>query len=630
MLLFFVRGPLPLQAASDPFLVLCYHDVPKTGQRDNYSVDRKSLVRQIEYLRTHGYTFISLEDARRARAKKKPLPPRSVLLTFDDGYRSFYDFVFPLLKVYKYPCVLAVVTGWIDRPPPEIVTPLLDWRQLREIAESGLVEIASHTHDLHRTVRYNPQGNDSWAAVSRVYDPVAMTYEDESAYRSRIHADLLRSRETLKNNLGVEARSLVWPFGEYNTFTVEEARACGFVNTFMLEDRPAAAENLETVPRFIVTNMSSVMEFARPLKNPEEAVHQRILQADLDLIYDPDPAQQERNLDAFIERVVRLQADTVYLQAFCDDEGDGNIASVYFPNRVLPMKADLFNRVVNQLAVREIFVYAWMPTLSVTLPDPEENDRLRVVEFSGGKKQLSRSWYHRLSPFSAEAVEKLEMLYGDMAAHARIDGVIFQDDGYLTDFEDYNPAALEEYREIGGDEDIPCQQLGEGAQRDWTRAKTKKLIALTETLKNAVRRYRPQARFARTLYAPVLIDPGSEEWLAQNYADTLAAYDYAVIMAYPFMEGEKFPEKWLKQLVDAAKKYPDGLKKTVFKVQAYDWDKKRWVKTDTILRWLRTLVSQGALHVAYYPDNYLEDKPEANGIRRVISAEDFPFRRSDR
>jgi biofilm PGA synthesis lipoprotein PgaB len=149
-------------------LVLCYHDVPKEVNLDKYGVDHEAFVQQIEYLRTHGYTFVSAADVIDAQKGAKELPAKAVLLTFDDAYATFYDFVLPVLKLYGIPCVLGVVTSWIDEPPAGLPGPLMSWAQLKEAAGSGLVEIASHSDKLHRAVIYNPYGNTSWAAVSRI------------------------------------------------------------------------------------------------------------------------------------------------------------------------------------------------------------------------------------------------------------------------------------------------------------------------------------------------------------------------------------------------------------------------------------------------------------------------------
>lgn len=614
--------------AADNFLILCYHDIPAKVERDDYGVERALFVQQIEYLRTHGYHFISLEDARKAGRGEKTLPKKAVLLTFDDGYASFYEFVYPLLKLYGYPGVLAVVTSWIDNPPKDIKNRFMNWEQLREVAQGGLVEVASHSHDHHRTIVYNVQGNQGRAMANREYDPRMKIYESEEAYRARVHADMSASKNLLQEKTGIPARAIVWPYGKYSGISRDEAKKIGFDSMLTLGDEWASVKHLDALPRYIVVKNPDMPEFIQEVTRfGREIEQQRILQADIDLIYNEDPQQQQKNIDAFIERVFTMKVNTVYLQAFSDDAGDGNIASVYFPNRVLPVKADLFSYIVNQLVIRDIQVYAWMPMLSISLPNKEENDRLRVREMRDGEKKLSTSWYARLSPFSSEARQYLWMLYEDMAAHARIDGVVFQDDGYLNDFEDFSSFGSDEYLKICGGEWKPCEKLSAEEKSAWTGKKTAALIAVTDELKKAVRKYRPEAKFARTLYAPVLSDPRSEEWFAQNYDESVKAYDYAVVMAYPYLEEVRRPLPWLKELVKKAEKNPDGLKKTVFKVQAYDWKKNKWVDTRTLDKWLRVLVARGALHIAYYPDDFNQDKPDERVIRLMMSTEDFPFKR---
>jgi biofilm PGA synthesis lipoprotein PgaB len=125
----------------------------------------------------------------------------------------------------------------------------------------------------------------------------------------------------------------------------------------------------------------------------------------------------------------------------------------------------------------------------------------------------------------------------------------------------------------------------------------------------------------------VLTDPGSEEWYAQNFSQSIKAYDYTVIMAYPLMEEINNPIAWLTSLVKETKRYPGAIEKTVFKVQTYDWKKERWINTKTINKWLRTLLAQGALHIGYYPDNFIENEPNERQIRLIMSTEDFPFKR---
>ncbi|MDZ7810192.1 MAG: poly-beta-1,6-N-acetyl-D-glucosamine N-deacetylase PgaB [Arhodomonas sp.] len=128
---------------------------------------------------------------------------------------------------------------------------------------------------------------------------------------------------------------------------------------------------------------------------------------------------------------------SVYLQAFADPDGDGNAAAMYFPNRHLPVRADLFNRVAWQLRTRAgVRVYAWMPLLAFDLP--EGNIQLRVTRPGpDGKPVASGRNYRRLSPFLPETLAIVREIYADLGrAASGIHGVLIHDDAYLAEDED--------------------------------------------------------------------------------------------------------------------------------------------------------------------------------------------------
>jgi biofilm PGA synthesis lipoprotein PgaB len=171
------NGILAKDMQPGEFLVFCYHNVPiKANPADSYGVSQNIFVEQMEYLRTHGYHPVSLGDILNTREGKKDLPDKPILLTFDDAYISYYNFVFPVLKKFDYPSLLAVVGSWIDNPPEGLPEPLMSWDQIREVAQSDLVEIASHTYDLHKGIRYNPQGNVGPAVNILAFDSETETY----------------------------------------------------------------------------------------------------------------------------------------------------------------------------------------------------------------------------------------------------------------------------------------------------------------------------------------------------------------------------------------------------------------------------------------------------------------------
>jgi poly-beta-1,6-N-acetyl-D-glucosamine N-deacetylase len=142
-----------------------------------------------------------------------------------------------------------------------------------------------------------------------------------------------------------------------------------------------------------------------------------------------------------------------------------------------------------------------------------------------------------------------------------------------------------------------------------------------------VRIYRPHALSARNLYAITLMEPESETWFAQNYEGFLHEYDYVVIMAYPQLEKTKEPRAWLQQLTQKAKKVPGGIPRSVFKLQAYDWGNKRWLADEFLLEEMRDILSQGGIHLAYYPDDFWINKPNLETVRLEMSRQTYPFKK---
>ncbi len=548
----------------------------------------------------------------------------------EDTYIYLFQ-IYPVLEEYKIPSTLAVVSSWIEKERPEYVKhALMTWDEIREVANSPLVDVISHSHDLHKGIVYNPQGNKLSAAISRKFDLENGTYEDQTTYLARIYSDLKTSKDLLEEKTGKTVRAIVWPYGLYNEMTAEQAKKVGFEVGFTLNDKVVSQNRFGQINRFLIHKNPTILNLLKDLRLvPNLYLSKRIVQVDLDMIYDPDPVQTERNLSAFLDRIKALSVTTVYLQAFADDDGTGNIREVYFPNRVLPMKQDLFSRVVHQLKSRtEVEVYAWMPMLSLELPDQTMNEDLYVREYAHRGPRITSSWYKRLTPFSPKTEEILTMLYEDLAIHANIDGIIFQDDGYLNEQEDFHPAAIEEYKKITGSGDlVDPDWINSDQKAAWTQLKTEKINALSEHLFETAQRYRSEVKSARTLYAPVVLDESASERFAQNYRKSLELYDHVVIMAYPYHEKVKNPKKWFKELVAVVKSHPKGIEKTVFKIQTYDWEKKKWIKSKVLDEWLEALVSSGARHIAYYPDDYVKDNPKKDVIRTMMSVEDFPFKR---
>lgn len=409
-------------------------------------IRQSHFIEQLEYFKTHGFTFISPQDLLAAAAGRTKLPNQAVLLTFDDAYESFYTFVYPVLQLYKIPAVLSVVTSWIDNPQASIykTKKLMSWEQLQEVGASCLVTIASHTHALHQLIPANPPGNVEPAPETFRYFPSDQRYETESEFRTRIRADLAQSIDLLQSKVGITPFILTWPYGSYNEPGLKEAARLGFKITLNLAEGMGQVGDLMRVKRVYMRPQrywASIFqeELARQFK-PDISL--RAAQVDLDTIVEPDSyAQSDHNLGLLIDRLVALGVNTVFIQGFADRDGSGNISSVYFPNRVLPVELDFLSHAVNRLRVRGIKVFVWMPVLSYELPDARLNERLKVREYKD-QLQVTTSWYRRLSPFDPRTSEVVGNIFQDLAAYVNFDGILFQDDAYLNDYEDFHPAAL--------------------------------------------------------------------------------------------------------------------------------------------------------------------------------------------
>ena len=107
----------------------------------------------------------------------------------------------------------------------------------------------------------------------------------------------------------------------------------------------------------------------------------------------------------------------------------------------------------------------------------------------------------------------------------------------------------------------------------------------------------------------------------------LKNYDHVVVMAYPYMEKAQNPVKWLQKLVRQTEGIEAALDKTVFKLQAFDWEQKQWIDSRELLDQMREILAAGGRHLAYYPDNLWEDQPTLKNIKLEMSTYTFPYLR---
>ena len=362
-LVFGVVATTPIFAANPKIdattlTVIGYHEITehKDALIPSYAVTAQQFSQHIDWLKNNGFHFINVDQLIKAHQGQYKLPSKPVLLTVDDGYQSFYQ-------------------------------------------------------------NANPQGNLQPAAITRIYDAKSKSYENDADYQARVYQDLKKNNDLLKAHGLRSPRVMVWPYGRYNMQLVKTAKELGMPITITLDDgADQAKQSIQNMSRILIQGNMSTSALAQEIKNRELNLGdnnrpQKIMHVDLDYIYDPDPQQQERNLGHLLDRINGMGVNTVYLQAFSDPDANGSADRVYFPNRHIPMRADLFNRVAWQIQTRTQVqrLYAWMPLLAWELPkeDPVADE---LVETQQGKSgEHLNMGYIRLSPFSPEARQTIKI-----------------------------------------------------------------------------------------------------------------------------------------------------------------------------------------------------------------------------
>jgi len=135
-----------ITSARVPILMYHYLSVPPAGSdkyRLDLSVSPANFEAQLKWLKENNYTTIRLDDLYDNLAKGTPIPKKSVILTFDDGYRDFYENAYPLLKKYGFAATVFVISDYINSGNAGYLT----WPMVTEMSKAGIsIESHSRTH----------------------------------------------------------------------------------------------------------------------------------------------------------------------------------------------------------------------------------------------------------------------------------------------------------------------------------------------------------------------------------------------------------------------------------------------------------------------------------------------------
>ena len=161
LIIFFIAITLVLYISKNPTIsVLCYHNIGTMEEINNFpdekdwTISVDNFKEHLDYLKEHNYKTLTMEEFYNWKIGKINLPYKSVLITFDDGFLSNYEYAFKLLKDYNMNATVFVVGSFIDNSKEEKWTGNLKTYMTKDMLlklqnEYPNIEIYSHSYNLH-------------------------------------------------------------------------------------------------------------------------------------------------------------------------------------------------------------------------------------------------------------------------------------------------------------------------------------------------------------------------------------------------------------------------------------------------------------------------------------------------
>src|SRR6266550_4454937 len=249
-----VKKPVVDQTAQ--VIIFCYHRLVDKIRYPGTEITPAAFEAQMKELKDKGITVISMQDLLAWKRGEKNIPPRSAVITFDDGWKSQYEVGWPIMKKYGYPFTLFIYTEGVRGGTlggGEAIT----WEQLGDLRDNG-VDIQAHTathQDLregHNVTVIEPGGKRSRKKLTG------------ADYEKWVQNEVVGCKELLEQRLGIKVNCFAVPFGNYNEHVKELARNAGYEAMFTVYGQPITFTSpMDSIGRYAIeANKPKVFEDA--------------------------------------------------------------------------------------------------------------------------------------------------------------------------------------------------------------------------------------------------------------------------------------------------------------------------------------------------------------------------------
>jgi peptidoglycan/xylan/chitin deacetylase (PgdA/CDA1 family) len=215
--------------------VLMYHAIGYE-KGNTARVPIENFKEQMKYLKDNGYVTLTLDEVYDFFVENKPVPEKSVALTFDDGYVDNYVEALPILKEFGFRATIFVITGAVDKSKS-----YMNVEELKKMEASGM-DIQSHTVN-HKNLK-------------------------EFSYEKQLET-LNESKKFLENTLNKKIKYFAYPYGEYSKDSIKAVKEAGYTMAFTAAERWSdKSDGILTLDRVFISGSANLDVFIDRISNP--------------------------------------------------------------------------------------------------------------------------------------------------------------------------------------------------------------------------------------------------------------------------------------------------------------------------------------------------------------------------
>ena len=201
-------------------MVLCYHRLEaKPHPKDELAITPQEFEKEMQQIKDAGFAVIPMQDFLAWRRGDRDIPPKSCVISIDDGYVSGYDTAWPILKKFGYPFTMFVYINYINSGGKSV-----SWDQLAEMRDAG-VDIECHTY-YHDNLRNPPS----------LVDPTTMKLVRADIQKlgmdGYMQKEVVESKQILEKQLGIKVNCIAYPFGNWSPKVRELVKEAGYEAAF--------------------------------------------------------------------------------------------------------------------------------------------------------------------------------------------------------------------------------------------------------------------------------------------------------------------------------------------------------------------------------------------------------------